>query len=43
MRGNQQRPQMLFAELIDVDTDYTSPALYYYSAIAYENGFYRTP
>ncbi|MFZ2287472.1 MAG: tetratricopeptide repeat protein [Bacteroidales bacterium] len=42
MRGNQQRAQMLFAELIDVDTDYTSPALYYYSAIAYENGFYPT-
>lgn len=42
MRGNKQRAQMLFAELTDVDTDYTSPALYYYSAIAYENGFYRT-
>lgn len=42
MRKNEQRAQMLFAELIDVDTDYTSPALYYYSAIAYENGFYRT-
>ncbi len=42
MRGNEQRAQMLFAELIDVDTDYTSPALYFYSAIAYENGFYQT-
>ncbi|MCK7530061.1 MAG: hypothetical protein MZV63_02885 [Marinilabiliales bacterium] len=37
-----KRAQMLFAELIDVDTDYTSPALYYHSVIAYENGFYRT-
>jgi len=42
VRGDKKRAQMLFAELIDVDTDFTSPALYYYSAIAYENGFYRT-
>ncbi len=41
-RGDTKRAQMLFAELKDVDTDYTPPALYYYSAIAYENGFYQT-
>lgn len=41
-RGDEKRAQMLFAELIDVDTDYTSPAIYYHSAIAYENGFYET-
>jgi len=41
-RGDEKRAQMLFAELIDVDTDYTPPAIYYYSAIAYENGFYGT-
>ena len=41
-RGDEKRAQMLFAELIDVDTDYTSPAIYYYSAIAYENGFYES-
>lgn len=41
-RGDEKRAQMLFAELIDVDTDYTPPAIYYYSAIAYENGFYET-
>ncbi|MDZ7635331.1 MAG: tetratricopeptide repeat protein [Bacteroidales bacterium] len=41
VRGDMKRAQMLFAELIDVDTDYTSPALYYHSVIAYENGFYR--
>jgi len=41
-RGDTKKAQMLFAELTDVDTDYTSPAIYYYSAIAYENGFYRT-
>lgn len=41
-RGDSKRAQMLFAELTDVDTDYTPPAIYYYSAIAYENGFYKT-
>ncbi len=41
VKGDVKRAQMLFAELIDVDTDYTSPALYYHSVIAYENGFYR--
>ncbi|MCU0457899.1 MAG: tetratricopeptide repeat protein [Bacteroidales bacterium] len=41
-RGDTKRAQMLFAELTDVDTDYTAPAIYYHSAIAYENGFYRT-
>ena len=41
VKGDLKRAQMLFAELIDVDTDYTSPALYYHSVIAYENGFYR--
>lgn len=41
-RGDTRRAQMLFGELKDVDTDYTPPAIYYYSAIAYENGFYST-
>ena len=41
-RGDTKRAQMLFAELTDVDTDYTPPAIYYFSAIAYENGFYKT-
>ncbi len=41
-RGDTKRAQMLFSELTDVDTDYTPPAIYYFSAIAYENGFYKT-
>ncbi len=41
-RGDEKKAQMFFAELIDVDTEYTPPAIYYYAAIAYENGFYRT-
>lgn len=42
LRGDKKRAFMLFAELKDVDTDYTVPALYYHACIAYENGFYRT-
>jgi len=41
-RGDTRRAQMLFGELIDTETDFTSPAIYYYSAIAYENGYYST-
>lgn len=42
MKGDKKRAMMLFAEITDVDTDYTTPALYYHSCIAYENGFYKT-
>ncbi|MBE0666134.1 MAG: tetratricopeptide repeat protein, partial [Bacteroidales bacterium] len=42
LKGDKKRAMMLFEELTDVDTDYTSPALYYHACIAYENGFYRT-
>lgn len=41
-KGDTKRAQMLFAELMDSETDYTAPAIYYHAAIAYENGFYRT-
>ncbi len=40
--GDVKRASMLFSEIIDIDTDYTSPALYFNSCIAYENGFYKT-
>ena len=42
MKGDKKKATMLFSELIDVDTDYTSPAIYYHACIAYENGFYST-
>ncbi|HUW93430.1 MAG TPA: tetratricopeptide repeat protein [Bacteroidales bacterium] len=42
LKGDQKRAMMLFSELKDVDTDYTTPALYYYACIAYENDFHRT-
>lgn len=41
-RGDTKRAEMLFAELIKTETDYTAPAIYYHAAIAYENGFYQT-
>ena len=41
-RGDTRRAEMLFSELKDAGTDYSPPALYYFSAIAYENGFYQT-
>ena len=41
-RGDTRRAQMLFGELTDTETDYTAPAIYYYSAIAYESGYYST-
>lgn len=41
-RGDTKRAQMFFGELIDAETDFTPPAIYYYSAIAYENGYYST-
>jgi len=42
MKGDMKRASMLFSEITDIDTDYTSPAIYYNACIAYENGFYRT-
>ncbi|MBP5708848.1 MAG: tetratricopeptide repeat protein, partial [Bacteroidales bacterium] len=33
---------VMFSEIKDIDTEYTSPALYYYSQIAYENEMYNT-
>jgi TolA-binding protein len=42
MKGDKKRATMLFSELIDVNTDFTAPAIYYHSCIAYENGFYST-
>jgi len=41
-RGDTKRAQMFFGELTDTETDFTPPAIYYYSAIAYENGYYST-
>jgi TolA-binding protein len=42
MKGDRKKATMLFSELINADTDYTAPAIYYHACIAYENGFYKT-
>ncbi len=42
MKGDKKKATMLFSELINANTDYTSPAIYYHACIAYENGFYST-
>ena len=39
--GNLDKALPMFAEIKDIDTEYTSPALYYYSQIAYERQMYQ--
>ncbi len=42
MRGNKPRALLMFSEIKDIDTDYTPPAVYYFSQIAYEQKMYQT-
>ena len=42
VKGDPKKAQMLFSEIKDIDTDYTPPALYYYSHIAYDLKMYQT-
>ncbi|MCU0474206.1 MAG: tetratricopeptide repeat protein [Bacteroidales bacterium] len=42
IRGNKPRALLMFSEIKDVDTEYTPPALYYFSHIAYEQKMYQT-
>ncbi len=42
MRGNKPRALLMFSEIKDIDTEYTSPAVYYFSQIAYEEQMYQT-
>ncbi|MGB8492240.1 MAG: tetratricopeptide repeat protein, partial [Bacteroidales bacterium] len=42
MKGEKDKALSMFAEIKDIDTDYTAPALYYYSHICYEKKMYRT-
>jgi len=42
MKGDHQKALLLFSEIKDIDTDYTPPALYYFSHIAYEQKMYQT-
>jgi tetratricopeptide (TPR) repeat protein len=42
MRGDRMRALLMFSEIKDIDTDYTPPAIYYFSHIAYEDKKYET-
>ena len=42
MRGDKPKALLMFSEIKDIDTEYTPPALYYFSHIAYEQKMYVT-
>lgn len=41
-RGDSPKAMLMFAELKDIDTEYSSPSLYYFSHLAYEGQKYQT-
>jgi TolA-binding protein len=42
IKGDQSRALLMFSEIKDIDTEYTPPAVYYFSQIAYEQKMYQT-
>ena len=42
VKGDQSTALLMFSEIKDIDTEYTPPALYYFSQIAYEQKMYQT-
>lgn len=42
IKGDKTKALMMFSEIKDIDTEYTAPAVYYYSHIAYEQKMYQT-
>jgi TolA-binding protein len=42
IKGDQSKALLMFSEIKDIDTEYTSPAVYYFSHIAYEQKMYQT-
>ncbi|MCX6302284.1 MAG: tetratricopeptide repeat protein [Bacteroidia bacterium] len=42
VRGEKPRALLMFSEIKDIDTEYTPPAVYYFSHIAYEQKMYQT-
>ena len=42
IKGDQSKALLMFSEIKDIDTEYTPPALYYFSQIAYEQKMYQT-
>jgi tetratricopeptide (TPR) repeat protein len=41
-RGDRPKAMLMFSELKDIDTEYSSPSLYYFSHLAYEDKKYQT-
>jgi len=42
MDGDRKRAMLFFSEIMDIDTEYSSPAIYYFSHIAYDEKMYLT-
>ena len=42
MSGDKMKALLMFSEIKDIDTEYTIPAIYYFSHIAYEEKKYQT-
>ncbi len=42
IKGDKPRALLMFSEIKDIDTEYTSPAVYYFAHIAYEEKMYET-
>jgi TolA-binding protein len=42
IKGDKPKAMMMFSEIKDIDTEYTPPAIYYYSHIAYEQKMYQS-
>ena len=42
MAGDKSKALLMFSEIKDIDTEYTPPAIYYFSQIAYEQKMYET-
>ena len=40
--GDKSKALLMFSEIKDIDTEYTPPAVYYFSQIAYEQKMYQT-
>ncbi len=42
IKGDKPKAMLMFSEIKDIDTEYTPPALYYFSHLAYEQKMYET-
>jgi TolA-binding protein len=42
IKGDKEKALTMFSEIKDIDTEYTAPAIYYFSHIAYEQKMYQT-